>query len=61
MPTATLRPDAKAAFLPVQMLKDPQIKTKLAALHAGRMDRLLAAQQAMLMADLADLGGKLFR
>jgi hypothetical protein len=32
VPTATLRTDAKAAFLPVQALKDPQLEDKLAAL-----------------------------
>jgi hypothetical protein len=32
VPTATLRTDAQSAFLPVQMLKDPQCKAKLAAL-----------------------------
>ena len=32
VPTATLRPDAKAAFLPVQTLKDPHLKDKLSAL-----------------------------
>jgi hypothetical protein len=32
VPTATIRSDAKAAFLPVQALKDPQLGSKLGAL-----------------------------
>jgi len=41
VPTATLRTDAQAAFLPVQMLKDPQLKAKLAALFESGAPVLL--------------------
>ena len=41
VPTATLRTDVLAAFLPIQMLKDPQLKAKLAALGAAGTPLLL--------------------
>lgn len=41
VPTATIRPDAKAAFLSVHALKDPQLKGKLAALFEAGAPVLL--------------------
>ncbi len=55
VPPATIRSDAKAAFLPVQALKDPQLKDKLGALLKAGVPVLVTDGLAQeLPAQLAD-------
>ncbi|MBP7053333.1 MAG: hypothetical protein KBE65_20180 [Phycisphaerae bacterium] len=54
IPTAEIRTDAKAAFLPVHAMKDPQLNDKLAAmLKAGTPVLITDGLAAKLPADLA--------